>query len=69
MCVRLYSNSVGLLTFGVFVAQRCLSHVTEAQGAFAAAVDKQVTVVGVKFSCCDHLCQILHVGWFDVHNV
>lgn len=61
--------SSGLLTFRVFVAQRCFSHVTEAQGAFAAAVDKQVTVVGVKLSRCDHLGQILHVGWFNVHDV
>lgn len=61
--------SAGLLTFGVFVAQCCFSHVTEAQGAFAAAVDKQVTVVGVELSRCDHLRQILHVGWFDVHDV
>lgn len=61
--------SAGLLTFGVFVTQCCFSHVTEAQGAFAAAIDEQVTVVGVKLSRCDHLCQILHVGWLYVHNV
>lgn len=58
-----------LLTFGVFVTERCFPHVTQAQGAFAAAVDKQVTVVGVKLCRCDHLCQILHVGWLDVYNV
>lgn len=58
-----------ILTFGVLVTQRCLSHVTEAQRALAAAVDKQVTVVGVKLSRCDHFCQILHVGWLDVHDV
>lgn len=69
VCVCLCSSSAHLLTFGVFVAQRCLSHVTQAQGAFAAAVDKQVTVVRVKLSRCDHLCQILHVGWLDVHDV
>lgn len=61
--------SAGLLTFGVLVAQRCFSHVTETQGAFAAAVDEQVTVVGVKLGRCDHFCQILHVGWFDINNV
>lgn len=58
-----------LLTFRVLVTQCCFSHVTEAQRAFAAAIDKQVTVVGMKLSRCDHLCQILHVGWLDVHNV
>lgn len=68
-CTSPSQLSAGLLTFGVFVAQRCFSHVTEAQGAFAAAIDKQVTVVGVKLSRCDHLCQILHVGWFDVNDV
>lgn len=58
-----------LLTFRVLVTQCCFSHVTEAQRAFTAAIDKQVTVVGMKLSRCDHLCQILHVGWLDVHNV
>ena len=67
--VGLSPVSVGLLTFGVLVAQRCFSHVTEAQGAFAAAIYKQVTVVRVKLSRCDHLRQVLHVGWFDIHDV
>lgn len=57
------------LTFGVFVAECRGSHVTEAQGALAAAVHKQVAVVRVELCCCYHLCQILHVGWFDVHDV
>lgn len=57
------------LTFGVFVTQRRFPHVTEAQGAFAATIDKQVAVVGVELSRCDHLRQILHVGWLDVHDV
>lgn len=59
----------GRLTFGVFVTQRRFPHVTEAQGAFAAAVDKQVAVVGVELCRCDHLRQILHVGRLDVHDV
>lgn len=58
-----------MLTFGVSVTQRRLPHVTESQGAFAAAVDKKVTVVGVELRRCDHLGQILHVGWFNVHDV
>lgn len=61
--------SAGVLTFGVFVAQRGLPHVAESQGAFAAAVHKKVTVVGVKLCRRDHLSQILHVGWLNVHDV
>lgn len=57
------------LTFGVFVAQRGLSHVAQSQGAFAAAVDEKVTVVGVELCRRDHLGQILHVGWLNVHDV
>ena len=54
------------LTLGVLVAQRRLSHVTEAQRALAAAVDKQVAVVRVELCCRDHLRQVLHVGGLDV---
>lgn len=61
--------SAGGLTFGVFVTQRRLPHVAESQGAFAAAVHKKVTVVGVKLCRGDHLGQILHVGWLNVHDV
>lgn len=57
------------LTFGVSVTQRRLPHVTEAQGAFAATIDKQVAVVGVELGRCDHLRQVLHVGRLDVHDV
>lgn len=56
-------------TFGVFVTQRRFPHVAEAQGAFAATVDKQVAVVGVELGSCDHLRQVLHVGRLDVHDV
>lgn len=63
------SNLHNMLTFGVFVTECGGSHVTEAQGALAAAVHKQVAVVRVELCCCYHLRQILHVGWFDVHNI
>lgn len=58
-----------MLTFGVFVTESGGSHVTEAQGALAAAVHKQVAVVRVELGCCYDLRQILHVGWLDVHNI
>lgn len=62
-------NLQEMLTFGVSVTERRGSHVTEAQRALAAAVHKQVAVVRVELCCCYHLCQILHVCWFDVHNI
>lgn len=58
-----------MLTFGVSVTEGGGSHVTEAQGALAAAVHEQVAVMGVELRRRYHLCQVLHVGWFDVHNV
>lgn len=68
-CVSPSQLQAGSLTFRVFVTQCCFPHVAQAQGAFAATIDKQVTVVGVKLGRCDHLRQILHVGRLDVHDV
>lgn len=66
--VPLHRAGAGL-TLGVAVTERGGSHVTQPDGAFAAAVDEGVAVVRVELSSRDHLCQLLHVGWFDVHNV
>ena len=57
------------LTLGVFVAQGLLSHVTETNGALAAAVDEEVAADGVKLRGGDHFSQLLHVGRLYVHNV
>lgn len=59
----------GVLTFGVPVTERRCPHVAEPQRAFAAAVHKQMAVLWVELCCRDHLCQVLHVGWLNVHNV
>ena len=58
-----------VLTFAVFVAERSLSHVTQAYWALAAAVGEGVTMLGMKLRWGDHLRQLLHVGRLDVHNV
>lgn len=63
------TQCVVILTLGVLVTKCGGTHVTQADGAFAAAVDKSVTLVRVEFRCCDHLCQLLHVGRLYVHNV
>lgn len=57
------------LTFGVLVTQCWCPHVTQADGALAAAVDKSVTLVGVELRCCYHLGQLLHIGWLNVNNI
>lgn len=57
------------LTLGVLVAQGSCPHVTEPQGALAAAVDEEVAVVRMELGCCDHLREVLHVGWLDVYDV
>lgn len=63
------SQLVWTLTFGVLVTQSGCTHVAETQGALAAAVDKEVAVVGVKLRRCDHFREVLHIGWLDVHDV
>lgn len=57
------------LTFGVFVTQSWTPHVTQTDGSFAAAVHEGVTLVRMELCCCDHLRQLLHVGWLDVNDV
>lgn len=57
------------LTLGVLVTQGSCPHVTEPQGALAAAVDEEVAVVRMELGCCDHLREVLHVGWLDVYDV
>lgn len=60
---------VVILTLGVPVTQCGCTHVTQPDCPLAAAVYKGVAVVGVELSCCDHLCELLHVGWLDVHDI
>lgn len=57
------------LTLGVSIAQGRGAHVTQSDGPFAAAVDKHIALVRVELGCGDHLCQLLHVRRFDVHDV
>lgn len=56
-------------TFCVVIAQGGLSHVRQLDGSFAAAVHKNITMLGVEFSWGNDLCQLLHVGWLDINNV
>lgn len=42
------------LTLGMFVTECRCPHVTESQGAFAAAVDKEIAVMGMKLRGCNH---------------
>ena len=62
-------TSIPPLTFCMVVTEGLLPHVTKPDGSFATTVDKLVAFERVEGSCCDHLCQFLHVGRFDVHNV
>lgn len=57
------------LTLRVLVAQGSCPHVTEPQGTLAAAVDKEVAMVGMELGCCDHLREVFHVGWLDVDDI
>lgn len=51
------------------VAQRCTAHVSQLDGTTRAAVDEKVAALRMKARRCDHLCQLLHVLWLDVHDI
>lgn len=57
------------LTLGMFVTESRRPHVAESQGSFAAAVDKEIAVVGMELRGCNHFCQVLHIGWLYIYNV
>ena len=46
-----------------------LSHVAESDGALAGAVHEEITLLWVKLGGGDDLCELLHVGRLDVHDV
>lgn len=58
-----------ILAFRMLVTKCWCAHVTQTDGAFTAAVDKRVALVGVELSGCDHLRQLLHVGGLYIHDV
>lgn len=62
-------SDTDLLTFAMSIAESCCPHVTQANGALAAAVDEHVALVRVALSSCDHLCQLLHVGRLYIYNI
>lgn len=53
----------------MFVTESRGPHVAESQGSFAAAVDKEIAVMGVKLRGCNHFRQVLHIGWLYIYNV
>ena len=53
----------------MLVAEGRLPHVTQADGALAAAVGEGLALLRVKLGRRDHLRQLLHVGRLDVHDV
>lgn len=60
---------VPTLTLGVPVTQGRGPHVAQPDCPLAAAVYKGVAVVGVELGRRNHLCELLHVGWLDVHDI
>ena len=74
VCVRACSSQdvmikKKILTFGVLVTKCWSPHVTQTNGSFAAAVDEGVTLMRMELGRRDHLCQLLHVGRFNVNNI
>ena len=56
-------------TFCVVVAEGGFAHVGEFDCAFAGAVGKVIAMYGMEFSSCNHLCQLLHIHRFNIHDV
>ena len=46
-----------------------LSHVTESYCPFAGTVDEEIALLGMELRSSDDLCELLHVGRLDVHDV
>lgn len=53
----------------MLITESTLSHVRELDGAFGACIHEPVTALWVELGCCDHFCQLFHVGWFDVDDI
>ena len=51
------------------VAEGGFAHVGEFDCAFAGAVGKVIAMYGMEFSSCNHLCQLLHIHRFNIHDV
>ena len=57
------------LTFGVFVTESLISHITKSYSSFTTTIDKEVTFCGMELGSCDHFSQLLHIGWFYINYV
>mmetsp|Transcript_50687 Transcript_50687/g.162253 ORF Transcript_50687/g.162253 Transcript_50687/m.162253 type:complete len:260 (+) Transcript_50687:121-900(+) len=58
-----------LVQLGMAVAQRRVAHVGQADAPLAAAIRKQAAVARMEVCRGDHLCEVLHIGRLNVHNV
>lgn len=62
-------EKIARLTTDVIITKSLFAHVAKANGALAAAVDKEVVGSWMKFGASDHLSQILHVRRLNVNDV
>jgi hypothetical protein len=53
----------------MLITQSALSHVCKLDCAFRACVHEPIAALWMELSSRDHLCQLLHICWFDVNNV
>ena len=53
----------------MLVTQGLVPHVAESNGTLTAAVHEGAALLWVELSCRDDFRQLLHIGWFDIHNV
>ena len=56
-------------TVSLLLSSTNLSHVTQSNGSLTGAVHEQVAFLRVELRGCDHLGELLHVGWLDVNDV
>ena len=53
----------------MLVAQRALAHIGQLNRALGACVHEPIAALRMELSSRNHLCQLLHVSRFDVHDV
>lgn len=53
----------------MLIAQRAFSHVGELDSTLRAGVHEPVAALRVELGRSDDLCQLLHIGRFDINDV
>ena len=56
-------------TLRMLIAESALTHISQFNCPFRARIHEPVAAYGVELSSSNDLCELLHIGWFDVHYI